>query len=135
MKKGDHLVTPRLGYSHHGLYLGDNLVIHYTGLADGLTNKDQIKITPLEIFSQGHPIKIRQHTDCIYTAEQIIDRALSRMGENNYHVIFNNCEHFVMWSIMGKAKSHQLKKYLISTASTLGAIGTTALIKAIIKRR
>jgi len=135
MKKGDHLITPRLGYSHHGLYLGDRLVIHYTGLADGLTNKDKIKITSLEDFSQGHPIKVQQHLKPAYTPEESIDRALSRMGENNYHVIFNNCEHFVMWCIMGKAKSRQLRKYLISTASTIGAIGTTVLIKAIVKRK
>ncbi|WP_439839782.1 lecithin retinol acyltransferase family protein [Aeromonas caviae] len=26
---GDHLVSPRAGYQHHGLYLGDHQVIHY----------------------------------------------------------------------------------------------------------
>ncbi|WMX36652.1 lecithin retinol acyltransferase family protein [Aeromonas caviae] len=29
---GDHLVSPRAGYQHHGLYLGDHQVIHYQGV-------------------------------------------------------------------------------------------------------
>ena len=31
MKPGDHLVVSRWGYDHHGLYAGNNQVIHYTG--------------------------------------------------------------------------------------------------------
>ncbi|MCG9053036.1 lecithin retinol acyltransferase family protein [Laribacter hongkongensis] len=30
MQRGDHLVTARTGYEHHGLYLGQGRVIHYT---------------------------------------------------------------------------------------------------------
>ncbi|MGU5583238.1 lecithin retinol acyltransferase family protein [Aeromonas hydrophila] len=33
---GDHLVTARLGYTHHGLYVGGDLVIHYQGPNHGL---------------------------------------------------------------------------------------------------
>ncbi|HGY1053508.1 TPA: lecithin retinol acyltransferase family protein [Aeromonas salmonicida subsp. pectinolytica] len=33
---GDHLVTARLGYTHHGLYVGGDLVIHYQGPNLGL---------------------------------------------------------------------------------------------------
>ena len=29
MQAGDHLVTFRMGYTHHGLYLGNKEVIHY----------------------------------------------------------------------------------------------------------
>ena len=31
MQVGDHLVTPRTGYTHHGLYMGNQQVIHYEG--------------------------------------------------------------------------------------------------------
>jgi len=30
---GSHIVTPRLGYRHHGLYCGDGKVIHFSGMA------------------------------------------------------------------------------------------------------
>src|SRR5690349_5421032 len=31
-----HLVTPRRGYTHHGLYVGQGRIIHYAGLAGRL---------------------------------------------------------------------------------------------------
>src|SRR5258705_11377860 len=33
---GSHLVTPRLGYMHHGIYAEDGKVVHYAGLAHSL---------------------------------------------------------------------------------------------------
>jgi hypothetical protein len=30
---GSHLVTPRRGYLHHGIYVGARKVVHYSGLA------------------------------------------------------------------------------------------------------
>src|ERR1700747_1270918 len=32
---GSHIVTPRRGYLHHGIYVGDGKVVHYAGLAHG----------------------------------------------------------------------------------------------------
>ncbi len=37
---GDHLVTPRTVYTHHGLYVGDDSVIHYSGLANDNADGD-----------------------------------------------------------------------------------------------
>jgi hypothetical protein len=33
---GSHLVTPRRGYLHHGIYIGGCKVVHYSGPAHGL---------------------------------------------------------------------------------------------------
>ena len=52
MERGDHLISPRMGYSHHGLYLGRNQVIHYSGFSDG-RHKGVIAFTSLEEFCQG----------------------------------------------------------------------------------
>ncbi|MBP4061169.1 lecithin retinol acyltransferase family protein [Aeromonas sp. Prich7-2] len=32
---GAHLVTPRTGYDHHGIYVGNGKVVHYAGFARG----------------------------------------------------------------------------------------------------
>ena len=48
---GDHLVSPRTGYQHHGLYLGDHQVIHYLGFSAGELS-GQITITSLAEFCQ-----------------------------------------------------------------------------------
>ena len=33
-KIGSHLKVARLGYTHHGIYIGDNKVIHYAGFCE-----------------------------------------------------------------------------------------------------
>jgi hypothetical protein len=33
---GSHVVTPRRGYLHYGIYLGDRKVVHCAGFANGL---------------------------------------------------------------------------------------------------
>ena len=39
-----------------------------------------------------------------------MDRALSRLGENKYNLIFNNCEHFAIWCKTGISESYQVEK-------------------------
>ena len=53
MKFGDHLVSPRIGYSHHGIYIGDDQVIHYSGFANGISS-GEIEISSLDEFSRGN---------------------------------------------------------------------------------
>uniref|UniRef100_A0A914GVR5 LRAT domain-containing protein n=1 Tax=Globodera rostochiensis TaxID=31243 RepID=A0A914GVR5_GLORO len=43
-----------------------------------------------------------------YTGEQIAQRALSRVGERNYHTMSNNCEHFAYWCRYNAANSPQV---------------------------
>ena len=31
---GSHLISPRRGYTHHGIYVGDGKVVHYAGLQE-----------------------------------------------------------------------------------------------------
>lgn len=45
-----------------------------------------------------------------YDRPEIIDRARSRIGENNYRLIFNNCEHFALWCATGINESHQVNR-------------------------
>lgn len=92
---GDHLWVWRLGYTHHGLYIGDGKVIHYL--------KERVKEDTLENFARGSKIRIRPYEDspAHYSQNEIICRARSRIGENNYDLFSNNCEHFVRWCRCG----------------------------------
>lgn len=83
-----HLKVDRLGYSHHAIYLGDNQVIHY--------QEGRVKIDSLQNFEKGGQTLIVPSI-AIYDSNQIINRAYSRLGENSYNLIFNNCEHFALW--------------------------------------
>ncbi|UNP89284.1 lecithin retinol acyltransferase family protein [Aeromonas encheleia] len=110
---GDHLVSPRTGYQHHGLYLGDHQVIHYLGFSAGELS-GQITITSLPEFCQEHDYHIQHHGTRAYDREESIDRAYSRLGEAHYSTFFNNCEHFVLWCIAGFHYSRQINQ-LITT--------------------
>lgn len=48
----------------------------------------------------------------IYSPEETVKRARSRLGEKNYNLLLNNCEHFVIWCKTGLSKSYQIEKLL-----------------------
>ena len=112
MAKGDHLFVDRRGglYTHHGIDLGDGSVVHYL---EGET----IVRTSQDYFCRGEAIRIRDYLVCD-PPEVTIERALSRIGEQRYNVLFNNCEHFATWCKTGRANSSQVERSLAA-----GAVG------------
>ena len=140
LKAGDHLITERLGYTHHGIYLGKNKVIHYSGLAAGL-RAGPVEVTDLIVFSQGKRTYVQQHESRKFSHRQTIKRARSRLSEDKYNLLLNNCEHFINWCIYGKASSPQVAnvvKYALSITmmnNTLSSMNVVGLgLKAIGKR-
>ncbi|PNH93679.1 lecithin retinol acyltransferase family protein [Vibrio diazotrophicus] len=117
MIKGDHLVSSRLGYDHHGLYLGSGEVIHYSGFSE-LLDKGSIEITTLEDFEQGSKSSVKNHLVSVYYADERVERAYSKLGEDSYNLIFNNCEHFVNWCFNGFKTSSQVNK-VVGAAATV----------------
>ncbi len=98
-----HLVSPRRGFMHHGLYAGQGRVIHYAGLAGG----GSVEEVSLERFSRGRMIYLCESARR-FSAEEVIRRARSRLGESSYRVLSNNCEHFCEWSLRGDSVSAQV---------------------------
>lgn len=119
-KRGDHLVSGRFWYEHHGIYIGRGRVIHYAGLSDGLSGAPIVK-TSLAAFANGHEIEVQPHGGRRYGRRRTVERARSRLGEDCYSVIFNNCEHFVNWCIEGEHRSDQVRN------ASLLAVGLAAL--------
>jgi hypothetical protein len=39
----------------------------------------------------------------------VVHRARSRLGEDRYHVLRNNCEHFCEWCVRGQHRSYQVE--------------------------
>lgn len=99
-----HLKTERLGYTHHGLSLGNGQVIHYL-------RKTGVTITSLEEFSLGHAVVTVPHTNARYSPDEAVQRALSRLNEDDYLIFDNNCEHFVNWCITGTSTSPQVETF------------------------
>ncbi len=104
---GSHLVTPRTGYSHHGIYVGDGMVVHYSGLANGM-NTGPVEEVTLTEFTGGNGYSVSKHENAKYSGVEIAYRARSRIGENLYCVFSNNCEHFCEWCINNDHDSKQV---------------------------
>lgn len=47
-----------------------------------------------------------------YSREETLARACRRIGEKQYHLIGNNCEHFSMWCRIGWSESTQVNRVL-----------------------
>lgn len=88
---GDHLFVQRVGYTHHGLYIGNGRIIHYL--------LERIKEDSLEVFADGAKIHRKDDTESpiIYSVDTVVLRAYRRYGEDNYNLLINNCESFVRW--------------------------------------
>lgn len=105
MRLGDHLTVHHGFYTHHGIVVGEDHIIHYgRGLSD--IKNAKIEIVSREVFADGKKATIIK-SPCIYSAEEVVARAKSRLGENCYDVFDNNCEHFANWCRSDDALSPQ----------------------------
>jgi len=121
--KGQHLYIKKAGgsYTHHGLGLGNNQIIHYSGLADGVSLAGEIEEISLDAFSQGQEILLKEHSHRQFSLDDSILRAQLRLGESQYHVLHNNCEHFVEWCISGNHRSFQSQRGKLLYSAGVGA--------------
>lgn len=108
---GAHLVTPRRGFLHHGIYAGSGRVIHYAGLSR-TWRRGPIEDVALERFARGRPIAVKPADDAPYSGADVVARARSRLGEDRYRIASNNCEHFCEWCLRGTARSAQVERVL-----------------------
>jgi hypothetical protein len=65
----------------------------------------------LDEFSRGRRIGVRSH-DGGYSIETVVARARSRLGEDGYRLLSNNCEHFCEWCVHGRNRSLQIEQWL-----------------------
>lgn len=117
---GEHLTTSRRGYTHHGVYVGGGRVVHYSGLS-GFWQCGPVEEVSLARFANGHPVQNVDHPEAQYAPEEIVQRALSRLGENDYRLLTNNCEHFCNWCVSGISRSAQVERRLQLPLRLFGA--------------
>jgi hypothetical protein len=108
---GSHVISPRCGYVHHGIYVGDGKVVHYGGLARGQF-RGRIEEVSLAKFAYGRSVWTRSSNLPGFVPQEVLRRARSRVGENRYRVFRNNCEHFCEWCLRGESRSYQVERFL-----------------------
>ena len=118
MAAADHLQVPRQHglFNHHGIDLGDGTVAHY------LEGREILR-SPVEEFSRGQPLSVVAYPEGSCSAPGVtLRRAMGRLGEQNYNLLFNNCEHFAHWCKTGRHRSEQVENWLHT-----GSLGALAL--------
>jgi len=104
-----HIVTSRVGYTHHGIHVGNGRVVHYSGLSRGWRG-GPVEEVSLEEFARGRSIRVRAHRGARFDRVAVIARARSRLGEDRYRPLSNNCEHLCEWCIYGEHRSRQVDR-------------------------
>jgi hypothetical protein len=120
----DHLQAPRQHglFNHHGIDLGDGTVAHY------LEGRAILR-SPLEEFSRSQPITVVAYPEEEVSAPGVtVRRAMGRLGEQNYNLLFNNCEHFAHWCKTGRHRSSQVEDWLHT--GSLGALAFGQFVPA-----
>jgi hypothetical protein len=108
---GSWLLARRRGYTHHGIYVGDGRVAHYAGLSRGW-RRGPVEIVSLAQFSPEERLWVKSTPTARYVGQAAAQRALSRLGENEYRILTNNCEHFCAWCLDGESRSRQVEGWL-----------------------
>ena len=120
LKRDDHIYTYRLGYSHHGIYVGSHSydVIHVSGKTKETA---QVKSCELEEFLWGSPLrlvaygssensrayKMNSTSYCTKSqpASEVVATAQHYLKHPNewggYSLVRNNCEHFAFYCKTG----------------------------------
>ena len=120
-QRGDHIRVQRLDglYAHHGIYISDDEVIHFTGrdddsILDG--SQPEVISTDLDFFLKDGTLEVKEYTTyeslLLYPTEFIVEKARSCIGNKGYNLAFNNCEHFANRCTLGLHESHQVERVI-----------------------
>ncbi len=130
---GDIVYVKRKGYRHFGIYTENEQVIHYYKernplLCDGIITETSLtefmsaSDTLYVLNGVGSAAKsdlfdwiiqrIFEGKITAFSPEETIRRARSKLGEQGYNLLLNNCEHFAFWCKTGVAKSSQVDDIL-----------------------
>lgn len=119
-KPGDHIRVRRMNiYSHHGIYVSDNEVIHFTGKDDDSVldwSECEVIVTDLKQFLRGGILEVKVYNNDeyndLYPIYSIISYARACVGDKGYNLVFNNCEHFANVCTLGRFRSKQVERVL-----------------------
>lgn len=120
-EKGDHIRVMRIGglYAHHGVYVSDDEVIHFTGKdSDSILDwsKCEVISSDLELFLKDGVLEVKEYTDDefqdLYPVDQIVAYARSCIGDKGYNLALNNCEHFANVCTLGRFRSNQVERVI-----------------------
>ena len=73
----------------------------------------------LSRIAAGHRVSVMSNLGPRFEGREVDRRARSRIGEANYRLFINNCEHFCEWCLRGQHRSHQMDAWLAHPSRSL----------------
>lgn len=101
-------------FYHYAIYIGNDEVVQFGYPTDFKNDPSEVRVmrSPIEDFLNDKFLEVRvynkQEKKTKRKDKEIIKLALSRVGEGNYNILYNNCEHFVNDVVFGKKESTQV---------------------------
>ncbi len=111
---GAHIRVQVNGIYHHGIYVNDEEIIQFGLPFDMMKPKEEVRILKSDIidFLQGGFLEVRVYDKkekrLKNKDEDIIKIAISKLGEDGYDIVHNNCEHFANYCVFNKKESKQI---------------------------
>lgn len=113
LKRGDHIAFYRLQgvYCHHAIVKhvdeesGEIKTIEYNRTPSG-------KFQVMEKTHRFVEVTVYLMLHESFHRDLVLWRAQSKIGEEQYNLVTNNCEHFAMWCITGRSSCDQINKGL-----------------------
>lgn len=127
-QQGDHIRVNRGVYNHHGIYISNSEVIHFSSLDDDnvLGEGNEVITTSLAHFLRKGTVEVKVYSNDelndLYPIADIVQWARGSLGDSGYHIVFNNCEHFANWCTLGRFHSQQVNNVL--GANNMGFFST-----------
>ena len=117
-KCGDHIRVSRTLYNHHGVFISDDEVIHFTGQdSDNVMDwsKNEVIRTSIDEFLRGGRLEVKEYKEDeledLYPVDHIVHYARGCLGDRGYHLVINNCEHFANLCTLGRFRSKQVESF------------------------
>ena len=130
MTPGDHLVATDTLHMHHGVYLDAGRVAQYG--SDDDKRLARVEIVSEEAFARGRRVDVLDRP-ATFSADEIRRRVESRLGEQDYSLFGNNCEHFVNWCRTGHHVSRQVDRVIERSGSVATKVAARVVAKGISK--
>ncbi|CAJ1352002.1 unnamed protein product, partial [Effrenium voratum] len=130
---GDHIQRRR--YDHHAIFVAwqenpEGFVVHHPigKRTNPLRGKIRHEVRNLRDYTLARALAVQRPSN----PDEVLQRALSRVGESGYNLIWKNCEHFTEWCMTGQHRSRQVFGALVGLpqGACLGAVVGAALVPA-----
>lgn len=113
---GDIIRTKVRFYHHYGIFVSESQVVQFGLPDDPMRPAEDVKVLVSDIYTFLHggdlevAVPDRATAKKMRKPKEIVEIAMSRVGEGGYDILHNNCEHFVNDCAFGVASSSFLQE-------------------------